>query len=220
MQLIKIGELRHEKRELVLPLQLHFAGTAWEGDECDKFLAMWLQQRQTGRGRARKGQPTEPRTSFASPASPIFLGVVVAVGELRADTVKGVRWLRDQRWLVTWWIKFQFWTCTTCDISFDLFNRTLFRANSRESCTLYCPHRYSLLVNNTACSPTPLRGMRFVCTLPGPAFSPAFACFTHNEFTPDQITWNHEWTRARIPAYRGNGNEEKHTIMSSQEIAR
>ena len=130
------------------------------------------------------------------------------------------RAFRDQRWLVTWWIKFQFWTCTTCDISFDLFNRTLFRANSRESCTLYCPHRYSLLVNNTACSPTPLRGMRFVCTLPGPAFSPAFACFTHNEFTPDQITWNHEWTRARIPAYRGNGNEEKHTIMSSQEIAR
>ena len=37
-------------------------------------------------GRARKGQPTEPRTSFASP---IFLGVVVAVGELRADAVKG-----------------------------------------------------------------------------------------------------------------------------------
>ena len=41
------------------------------------------------RGRARKGQPTEPRTSFASP---IFLGVVVAVGELRADAVKGVPW--------------------------------------------------------------------------------------------------------------------------------
>ena len=86
MQLIKIWDMRHEKRELVLLLQSHFAGTAGEGDECDKFLAVWLQQRQTGRGRARKGQPTEPRTSFASP---IFLGVVVAVGELRADAVKG-----------------------------------------------------------------------------------------------------------------------------------
>ena len=89
VQLIKTGDMRHEKRELILPPQSHFAGTAGEGDGCDKFLAMWLQQRQTGRGRARKGQPTEPRTSFASPASPIFLGVVVAVGELRADAGKG-----------------------------------------------------------------------------------------------------------------------------------
>ena len=46
--------------------------------------------KQGGGGRARKGQPTEPRTSFASP---IFIGVVVAVGESWADAVKGIGWL-------------------------------------------------------------------------------------------------------------------------------
>ena len=126
--------MAHEKRELILPPQSHFAGTAWEGDECDKFLAMWLQQRQTGRGRARKGQPTEPRTSFASP---IFLGVVVAVGELRADAVREYDGFSVSEMVSESKLNSQLAQHVT--FPFDLFNRTFFRANSHESCTVLSP---------------------------------------------------------------------------------
>ena len=70
-------------RELILPPQSHFAGTAGEGDECDKFLAMWLQQRQTGRRERERGNQLNQGHLLLLPSSSASWSRWVSYGRMQ-----------------------------------------------------------------------------------------------------------------------------------------